>query len=68
MNWTKEELSEQIMIHSTWYNVTPYIGSSQLAEIFANPKFPKEEEKAFLGLLNHMKELEKQAKTNEKNV
>lgn len=59
MNWTKEELKEQIMIHSTWYNGTPYIGSSALAEIFSNPKFPKEEEKDFLGLLNHKKELEK---------
>ena len=62
MAWTKEELSQQLLLHSKEHNGMRLIDLDGLGKVFSNPNFPKEEGENFLGLLNAMKELENDMK------
>ena len=60
MQWTKQELSREIQNRGRFINGKNLIGLRELGEIFADPRFPKEEEADFLKLMNYMKSAQAQ--------
>ena len=60
MNWTKDQLAEQIAAKSKSVNGQMLISIDALGSILADARFPKSEQKKWIGLLNHMKKLQKQ--------
>ena len=50
--WTKEEMLQEILERSEMIQGRRMVNANVLADIFADPRFPKEHEKLMLEILN----------------